>query len=53
MKKLLKHYLIEKRPKGDDIHLFIYEIVDKPIKKQQIKEELASIVAEKIKENKK
>ena len=50
MKKLLKHYLIEYRPKGDDMHIFISEIIDKPYKKQKIKDDLAKIVTKKVEE---
>ena len=56
MKKLLKHCIIEvKRLKEnpDEIHLFLYEIVDSTYKPQKLAEDLAKIIAERMNEKNK
>lgn len=51
MKKLLKHYMIEEVKKENQNHIFVYEVVERPLKKQDIKDQLAKVVAKKL-ENK-
>lgn len=49
MKKLLKHYVVEHVKENENkIHIFIYEISEKVIKKQQVKDKLAKLIKEKL-----